>query len=373
MIRLYNATMHTEQRQRTHALLRSRNLPRALFANPHTVTWLTGFAAPLQLGQSPFAGGPPLVWYEDGKFTLIAFDFLDNSGVTIPIIPYSSYSIETSFTGTTNLANIIHDLIGNCKTSLGLETHYLPAFLLPSQANIVPVDDWFVPLRMVKTPEELEKLRAAFALSDIAHIAAQQATCVGAREIDVWAAAHSAVQQKAGRRIPFGNDCVVSYRENNIGGWPGDLPLRSGDSLMVDISTRVEGYWSDSCNTYYASELTKRQKAMRRTAAEALEFAISLVKPGIPANEIDHKVRTFIADAGYPVYPHHTGHGIGASPHEEPRIVPYNPTPLEPGMVIMLEPGIYYPREDAVRLEDAVLVSSDGAEILTGHLSRPLY
>jgi len=304
---------------------------------------------------------------------LISLDIFDTSSVSIPVIPYPSYSIETPIAGPTNLAKIIHDRTGNYSGKLGLETYHLPAFLLPLSANIVSIDGWLDPLRMVKTPEELEKLRRSFALTDLSHIAAGEATRVGAKEIDVWAAAHSAVQQKAGERIPFGNDCVVSYRENNIGGWPGDLPLRPGDSLMVDISTRVEGYWSDSCNAYYATEPTERQKAMRRTTAEALDVAISLVKPGIPANEIDRKVRAFIADAGYPVYPHHTGHSVGTSPHEEPRIVPYNTTPLEPGMVIMLEPGIYCPKEAAVRLEDAVLVTHDGAEILTQHLPRPLY
>ena len=361
--------MHNEQRQHAHDFLRSHNLSRALFAHPDTVTWLTGYAAPLQLGYGPFAGGPPLVWYEEGEFTLIVIDFSDTTGVTIPTTRYPGNTVERPIPSADNLANIVHALTkGGGK--LGVQMRHLPAFLVPPNADIVPMDSWFEPLRLVKTAEELAKMRAAFALSDLAHTTVQPLVWAGAREIDVWAAAHRAVQQKAGQRIPFGNDCVVSYRENNIGGWPGDLPLRPGDSLVVDISTRVEGYWSDSCNTYYASEPNGQQTAMRRTAAKALDFAISLIHPGVPANEIDRKVRAFIADAGYPVYPHHTGHGIGVSPHEEPRIVPYNTTPLEPGMVIMLEPGIYFPYEAAVRLEDAVLVTQDGAEILTHHLPR---
>jgi Xaa-Pro aminopeptidase len=106
---------------------------------------------------------------------------------------------------------------------------------------------------------------------------------------------------------------------------------------------------------------------MHHTVAEALEFAISLVRPGAVAKEIDAQVRQFIADAGYPVYPHHTGHGVGVSGHEAPRIVPYSQEILEEGMVILLEPGIYLPGETGVRLEDALLVTSDGAEVLTRH------
>ena len=106
---------------------------------------------------------------------------------------------------------------------------------------------------------------------------------------------------------------------------------------------------------------------MHNTVTEALELAISLVRPGAISGQIDRQVREFMRKAGYPVYFHHTGHGVGVSGHEEPRLVPYNDLRIEPGMVIMLEPGIYFPDETAIRLEDAVLVTDSGAEILTRH------
>lgn len=360
--------MHQEQRQRAHDLLRGRQMRRALFANPYTVTWLTGFAPPLQVGPGPFAGGPPLVWYEDGAFALLVLDVSDTAGVDIPVIRYAGNTVETPILSAENLAGVVGGLLINATLDpIGVELHHVPAFLLPSAVQTSAIDGWLDPLRMVKSAEELEKLRRSFALTDLAHVAARAATVAGAREIDVWAAAHSAVQQAAGKRIEFGNDCVVSYRENNIGGWPGDLELRPGDSLMMDISTRVDGYWSDSCATYYVGEPDEKRRAMHRVAEQALAFAISLVKPGALASEIDRQVRQFIAAAGYPVYPHHTGHSVGVSTHEEPRIVPYNNMLLEAGMVLMLEPGIYFPRQAAVRLEDALLVTATGAEVLTHH------
>ena len=165
--------------------------------------------------------------------------------------------------------------------------------------------------------------------------------------------------------MPLGNDCLVGRRQANISGWPLDLQIQPGDSLIVDLSTVLRGYWSDSCGTYYAGEPSERQVAMHRTVEGALAFAISLVRPGAIAHEIDRQVRQFIADAGYPVYPHHTGHGVGVTGHEAPRIVPYSEDVLQEGMVIMLEPGIYLPGETAVRLEHAVLVIASGAEVLT--------
>ncbi|MBE7553953.1 MAG: aminopeptidase P family protein [Anaerolineales bacterium] len=373
--------MHQEQRQRAHAHFKSRGIERALLANPYTVKWLTGFAPPVQVGFNFFAGGPPLVWYEDGHFTLLVVDAYATDTAAFDeqvdgaVITHLGYTIEQPLAGTDHLTAALRQVTGKSTGGkVGVEEREVPAYflavahkMLPGGADFVPVDGWLEPLRMIKTGEELVKLRENFALADIGQAAARRAVAAGKREIDVWTEIHSAIQQAAGRRVPLGNDCVVGYRQNNIGGWPLDYEIRPHDSLIVDLSTILHGYWSDGCATYYAGEPTPQQVAMHRTVQEALEFGMSLVRPGAVAREIDQKLRQFIAAAGYPVYPHHSGHGIGVIGHEAPRIVPYNEERLQEGMVIMLEPGIYLPGETSVRLEDALLVTADGAEVLTKH------
>lgn len=370
--------MHAEQRQRATSFLRDKNIHQALFARRESVLWLTGFAPPVQLGPNPFQGGPPLLWFEDGRFTLILLDGFASAAepfATQPdcqLLTYSGYTIERPPDGLGRLAETWQKFLTHHQHSnqpIGVETTAVPAAIADQLKTntIIAIDGWLEPLRQIKTAEELTKLRENFRLTDIGHAAARQAVQAGQREIDVWTAVQGAIHQAAGQRVPIGNDVIVGHREANIGGWPLAYEIRPHDSFIVDLSTMLHGYWSDSCATYYAGEPTDKQKALHHTAAEALDLAISLVKPGAIANEIDRQVRHFISAAGYPVYPHHTGHGVGVSGHEAPRIVPYNEQPLEVGMVIMLEPGIYFSGETAVRLEDAVLVTETGAEILTHH------
>lgn len=377
--------MHEQQRQRAGELLREKGIDAALFANPASVTWLTGFAPPLQTGSNPFAAAPPLVWWDGERFTLIVVEGLAEAAASFAaepdgtVLSYQGYTINEPIDSAMHLRAALHKLWEKDGTKrpfrrIGLESWAAPAAIQDalssgpfSIVDRIAVDGWLAPLRAVKTEEELQKLRENFRLTDIGHAAARAAAVAGTREIDVWLAAQQAVEAAVGCRVPMGNDCVVGYRAENIGGWPLDHVLRPGDSIIVDLSTIRYGYWSDSCATYFAGPPTPRQQAIYQVVSEALAFGASLLHPGAITGEIDRRLRRFIADAGYPVYPHHSGHGVGVTGHEAPRIVPYSREVLEPGMVVLLEPGIYFPGETGVRLEDAFLITEEGACQLTMH------
>lgn len=368
--------MHKEQRDQTHALLKQHNIHQAVFAKPASVCWLTGFFPPVQTGPNLFTASYPLVWYEDGHFTLIIVEAYADLAAPFSqepdgtVLTYQGYSLDTPIASATHLLNTFAGLVENIQNQqIGIESAFtsdlIAGVLRKKTRDLVAIDGWLEPLRMVKTQEELTKLRRNFRLTDVGHAAARKATQIGKREIDVWNVLHSAIQEAAGCWVPVGNDCVVGRREQNIGGFPGDWELQPHDSLIVDLSVVLGGYWSDSCATYYVQERTPEQEKVHRIITETLEYGISLIRPGAVAKDIDQKVRQFIIDRGYPAYPHHTGHGVGVSGHESPRIAPYSDEVLQPNMIIMLEPGIYFPGKFGVRLEDAVLVTTDGGEVLT--------
>jgi Xaa-Pro dipeptidase len=367
-------TTHHQQREQTRQLLKSRGIDRALLGHPASVTWLTGFAVPQRPAIDLYMGGPPLVWYDDGHYTLIVVEAqaaLASHLAGEPdcdLVTYQGYNLEQLPDPPARLAEALQALgAGAAAGAIGIETTSVPVRAwqaVSARGDLTAIDGWLRPLRMIKTAGELEKLRACFRLSDIAQAAARSAVQPGRSELDVWTAAHTAMQVAAGQTLPLGNDCNVGRRAHE--GGPGKpVKIEAEDSMVVDLGTCLDGYWSDSCGTYYAGTPTDRQRRLHQTISEALELAISLVKPGAVTGEIDAAVRAFIERAGYPVYPHHTGHGIGTQAHELPFITPYSRETLQPGMPLLLEPGSYVPGETGIRLEHAVLVTADGAEVLT--------
>ena len=374
------APNHLEQRQRTEKLLKEQGLDAALFTHPPNITWLSGVSFPTPFLPNVFAGGPPLLWFQEGQFTLLVTDDLAERAAGFAaqpgcaVLAYTAHTIDHPLPGLNNLLHAFRGLLKNPPIWVGVEEADLSANILGvlqrvcPKTETLPVDGWLEPLRAVKTEEEIRSLRLNFHLTDIGQARARQALRPGMREIDLWTEVQSAIEQAAGERVALGNDLVVGTRPSNSGGWPLDHGIRSGDSVIVDLSTGVQGYWSDSCATYFAGEAEERKLKVVRVVREALDFGIALVKPGAVAGEIDRQIRDFIARQGYTPYTHHSGHGMGVTGHEMPRIVPGNRDVLQAGMVIMLEPGIYFPGDFGVRLEGGLLVTEQGAEILTHHL-----
>lgn len=147
---------------------------------------------------------------------------------------------------------------------------------------------------------------------------------------------------------------------------PSDRKLQSGDLLVVDWGAAYEGYISDLTRTFAVGEIDKEYVKIHRIVQEANAAGRAAAGPGVPCADVDRAARDVIEKAGYGEYfTHRTGHGIGMEGHEEPYMRGDNMQLLEPGMAFTVEPGIYLPDRNGVRIEDNVVITDTGADVLS--------
>ena len=146
---------------------------------------------------------------------------------------------------------------------------------------------------------------------------------------------------------------------------PDDTPLAPGDSIVIDMGCRKDRYCSDMTRTFFWQQASPEARAVHDLVREANEKAEALIRPGVPLCELDKAAREHIAAAGYgECFTHRLGHFIGQRDHEQGDVSSANTALAEPGMIFSIEPGVYLPGKFGVRVEDLVLVTADGCEIL---------
>ena len=147
---------------------------------------------------------------------------------------------------------------------------------------------------------------------------------------------------------------------------PTERKLQKGDLLVVDWGAAYDGYISDLTRTFAVGEVDAEYEKIHKIVQEANAAGRAAGKPGVPCANVDKAARDVIEKAGYGVYfNHRTGHGIGMEGHEEPYMRGDNMQLLEPGMAFTVEPGIYLPGRNGVRIEDNGVITEDGADVLS--------
>jgi Xaa-Pro aminopeptidase len=224
--------------------------------------------------------------------------------------------------------------------------------------------------RLLKSPAEIDSLREAAArLRGVAE-AAFAAVRVGVTERDVAGAIEIAIRAAGYDRLAF--DTIVASGPNSA--LPhhraGARALAEGDLVVLDFGGVLDGYCSDLTRTVSVGTPTADARRLHAAVREAQQAAVEAVKPGVPASEVDAAARRLLESQGLgEAFGHGTGHGLGLDVHEEPRIGPPradSPTvQLEPGMVFTIEPGAYVPGLGGVRIEDDVVVTESGCDVLT--------
>ena len=225
-------------------------------------------------------------------------------------------------------------------------------------------------LRLVKDPFEVEKLReGAGRLTKVA-AAGIGAVRPGVRELDVRAVIEDALRDAGFERPAF--DTIVASGPNSA--LPhyraGERILAVGDLLVLDFGGVLDGYCCDLTRTVSVGPAGAEARRLYDAVHAAQAAAIAAVRPGIEASEVDAAARTVLEQRGFgEAFGHGTGHGLGLEVHEEPRVGQPRPdgpsATLAPGMVFTVEPGAYLPGFGGVRIEDDVLVTETGCDVLT--------
>ncbi|HXV85734.1 MAG TPA: Xaa-Pro peptidase family protein [Gemmatimonadales bacterium] len=220
--------------------------------------------------------------------------------------------------------------------------------------------------RAVKDAHELELMRLASAVTLKAYEAAYQALTDGMtqdRFAELVSLAHRRLGFTGGAGVQVGEYSALPH------GSVTPQTVREGTILLIDGGCAVEGYQSDISRTFVLGKPTDKMKRVFEIELRAQSAALAAARPGVECQAVDAAARKVITDAGFgPDYKHFThrvGHGLGMDGHEWPYLVRGNRLPLAPGMTFSDEPGIYLRGEFGVRLEDDMVITEDGAELLT--------
>ena len=244
--------------------------------------------------------------------------------------------------------------------------------LLPG-ANFVDATSLLYEMRMVKTSHEIEAMTLANEIACFGLTAGKEFIKAGVKESEIASVIEGEIQSKGigfkGTKMARGFAFVMSgpngLEATRAFCITSDRVVEEGDSVLIELNTYADGYYSDLTRTYFAGEPSEEQKRVFETLKQAQSKASEVARDGCQAESVDKAARDIIEKAGFGEYfTHHTGHGIGLCVHEGPSLHPRSEDLLSSGMVVTLEPGIYKPGVGGVRIEDNFLVTKTGTEVL---------
>ena len=220
-------------------------------------------------------------------------------------------------------------------------------------------------LRMVKNESEIDRVRAACGIADACFEHVQRLIQPGVTEYDINLDIEFFIRRQ-GAEIAFPPIVVSGERSARPHGKASEKKLEVGDFLTMDFGAKVEGYCSDITRTVVVGEATDRHREIYNQVLKAEVECINAIKPGVRAADVDTLARTILDEKGLAQYfGHGLGHGLGALVHDAGRMNKTSQNVFEPGQIWTVEPGVYIPGFGGVRIEDDVLVTENGVEILT--------
>jgi Xaa-Pro aminopeptidase len=351
------ATVSTERADRAAEALAEREADLLLVTDLVNVRWLTGFT-----GSSAAA----VIGREGERRFVTDFRYLTQSAEQLDPVWGREISVDL-------LAGVVKGLPGDGEARLGFDDAHMSvkdharlAGMLRHGIELVPAGGAIEALRAVKDEGELEAVRAAARLADDALTEVLGRGLVGRTEREVALDLEFTMRRLGAEAASFppivaaGEHGALPHAE------PREVAIPSGTLCVVDWGAQLDGYASDCTRTFATGEIDARDAEVYGLVQRAQEAALAAVRPGPTGRELDAVARAIIDAAGHAEhFGHGLGHGVGLAVHEGPRLSKQGETALAAGMVVTIEPGVYVPGAVGVRIEDLVIVTDDGAEVVS--------
>ena len=335
-----------------------------LVTHPVNVSYLTGFT-----GEDSYLWVSP-----DGDLLLSDPRFEEQIGEECPGLPTFIRRPGES------LAEVVMGQVsGSASAPLGIEAHRLSVDVfdawqrqLPDGA-MVKTSGLVEQLRMIKDKDEVLRIRRAVDVAQRVFVAVRAQLSARHTERDIADEIERLTRVLGGSGCAFKTIVAAGPRAALPHAIPGEHRLGDQPFVLIDWGAVVAGYRSDLTRVLVTSKIPAKFARIYEVVLAAQQAAIAALKPGVPVSEIDRVAREVVAAAGHgPRFNHGLGHGIGLDIHEAPRLGAKPDLTLEAGMVVTVEPGVYYPGWGGIRIEDDVLITSAGHEVLSS-LSRELH
>ncbi len=347
----------TELINKFRAALKARGIPAAFITDPADIRYLSGFT-----GSTAYIliTGENAVFFTDGRYTVQAAEEVCGDMERVIVSRYADVFAEQG----EKYSKIL--LQSGCPLGIA-------SIIRSAGAQIeADVEETLKTMRMVKDAGEIELIKAQYALAAKAFLKSLESFKTGLSERD-WAAALE-------YNIKTGGADGVSFETIVASGVRGAMPHGTASSkrigpdepVIIDFGSR-QGYTSDYTRMVYGGSDGEVLRVIN-IVREAVLKSIDAVRPGVVCRDIDGIARDHISSRGFGEYFNHSlGHGVGLDVHELPVLNSSGGVRLEEGMIFTVEPGIYLPGRFGVRLEDTVLVTADGAEVISRGLDNYVY
>ena len=352
--------MSMDRPDRLAAALAERDLDALLVTHLVNVRWLTGFTGSNAV--AVLGPGAQRLFLTDFRYLTQSAEQVDEGWerrITQEVLPAAAEAVGAP-EGEGRLR------VGFDDATLSVKDHATLAGRVADAVELVPAGGIVEELRLVKDADELDKIRAAAKLADAALTDVLARGLAGRTERDVALDLELTMRRAGAESVSFPPIVAAAEHSALPHAEPRDVEIPAGTLVTIDWGAMLDGYASDCTRTFATGDLDPRDAEIYALVLRAQEEALAAVRAGAGGRAVDAVAREIITAAGHGEhFGHGLGHGVGAEVHEGPRLSQRSEATLEAGQVVTIEPGVYVPGALGVRIEDLVVVTEDGGEVLT--------